>query len=136
MAKDPEAIATGFYSIYKGEVIILRQTIDIIRGTSKTVNIAVSNADGTPYQLRSSEKLRFCVKRGYEDDVCVIEKELTSIHYNDGVYMLHLSPSDTESLDAGRYFYDCGLQIGGEYYMIVERSQFNIIPNISSRDVS
>ena len=114
----------------------MKQTIDIIRGTSKTVNITVSNSDGTPYELQSEEMLRFCVKRCHEDETCVIEKELTSIHYNDGVYMLHLSPSDTEQLEAGRYFYDCGLQVGGEYYMIIERSLFNVLPSISSRSVS
>ena len=117
------------------EVIALRQTIDIIRGTSLTVNIAVTSADGVPYELTSSDRLRFCVKRDLDDDECVIEKELTSAQYNDGVYMLHLSPNDTETLDVGRYYYDCGLQLDGEYYMIIEKSHFNIMANVSSRNV-
>ena len=110
----------------------MRQTIDIIRGTSKTINIAVATADGEPYVLGDNDILWFSVKRSCEDDTCVIKKALTSVHYDNGVYVLHLSPRDTMNLDIGRYYYDCGLQIVGEYYMVIEASQFNILRNVSS----
>ena len=52
-------------------------------------------------------------------------------NFKDGSYVLQISPSDTEGLDVGRYYYDVGLQIGGEYYMVIEQSLFTVLQNIS-----
>ena len=105
----------------------------MIRGTTTAIGIAVTEADGTPYELAANDKLRFCVVRNINDDEPLITRELTSQDLSGGNYMLTLSPSDTEALEAGRYYYDCGLQTGNEYYMIIELSHFNILPRASKR---
>lgn len=116
-----------------GGVTFLKQTINIMRGTSLTINILVTDDDGAPYELTSTDIIRFCVKRDPHDNTPVIEKNLTLANYNEGVYTLQFNPSDTENLEIGRYFYDCGLQVGAEYFMIIEFSQFNIKQNVSKR---
>ena len=110
-------------------------SIYIVRGTTLTVNIGVTQANGDDYEVGESDVLRFCVKRDPDDEEYAIRKELTAANYSDGSFSLQISPSDTEDLEIGRYYYDVGLQVNGEYYMIIEESLFVIQQNISEREV-
>lgn len=111
------------------------QSIAIVRGTTLTINIGITLSDGQIYTAGENDILRFCVKKDPDDAEYTIRKELTAANFKDGSYVLQISPSDTEGLDVGRYYYDVGLQIGGEYYMVIEQSLFTVLQNISEREV-
>ena len=111
------------------------QTLSIVRGTTMSIIIAIDQVNGEEYTMANDDTLRFCVKRNASDSDYVINKEITNASSKDGGYELVLSPEDTENLDVGRYYYDVGLQIGGEYFMIIETSIFNVTQNISAREV-
>ena len=112
----------------------MRQPVAMIRGTTHILNISLSDSSEGSYFLSEGEILRFGVKKHPNDKVYLIEKELTSANYEDGVYVLILYASDTETLPFGRYYYDVGLQSGATYYNVIECSEFDIRYNITSRE--
>lgn len=111
----------------------MRQDIEMIRGRTETLIIAVSDADGTDYTLAEGEVLRFGIKAGEGAENYLLVKELTTVHAVDGGYALSLAPEDTEDLPAGRFKYDVGLQIGGDYYTVIPPSEFHLIGNVTER---
>lgn len=116
----------------------MRQPVAIIRGTTHILNINLSASSEESYVLSEGEILRFGVKRFPTDSTYLIEKELTGANYDDvaGVYVLIISPSETETLPFGRYYYDVGLQNGASYFNVIECSEFDIRYNITQREVS
>lgn len=112
----------------------MRQPIAIIRGTTKTLNINISQVAGESYVLADGEILRFGVKKSPEHSAYVIKKNLTSANYDNGVYVLTLTPEDTEQLNYGCYYYDVGLQVGSEYFNVIECSEFDIRHSITTRE--
>ena len=114
----------------------MRQPVAVIRGTTHILNISLSDSSSGSYFLSEGEILRFGVKRTPTDHVYLIEKELTSEDYEDGAYVLTLSPIDTENLPFGRYYYDVGLQTGTNYFNVIECSEFDVRYNITSREAS
>lgn len=107
----------------------MAQKVEIIRGTSNTINIAVTDANGDAYTLADGEKLLFGVKEGPGDKDPLIIKAVTS--GTEGVYTVELDPSDTIELDYGRFVFDVGLQSGEEYFNIIETGPFVIKPNVT-----
>lgn len=114
----------------------MKQPVAIIRGTTRILNIGLSDSLGASYMLQPGEVLRFGVKTHPSNPTFVINKELTSANYENGVYVLILSPNDTEHLPFGRYYYDVGLQNGDSYFNVIECSEFDIRHNITAREVS
>lgn len=114
----------------------MRQPVAMIRGTTHILNISLSDSSNGSYALPAGEVLRFGVKKRPADRVYLIKKELTSANYENGVYVLILSPSDTEDLPFGRYYYDVGLQNGASYFNVIECSEFDILYNITEREES
>lgn len=113
----------------------MRQPVAMIRGTTHILNISLTDSSNGSYNLPAGEVLRFGVKRRPTDRVYLIKKELTSANYENGAYVLMLSPSDTEALQFGRYYYDVGLQSGTSYFNVIECSEFDILCNITAREV-
>lgn len=114
----------------------MKQPITMIRGTTQTIYIKLHDAEGNPYALDEGETLRFGVKKCPKDKERILEKTITAANAEDGEYVLNLSPSDTENLDSGYFFYDVGLQNGAEYFNVIECSKFELVPNISAREVA
>jgi hypothetical protein len=106
----------------------------MIRGTTHILNISLSDSSNGSYVLPAREVLRFGVKKRPSDRAYLIKKELTSANYENGVYVLILSPSDTEELPFGRYYYDVGLQNGDSYFNVIECSEFDVLYNITERE--
>lgn len=107
----------------------MAQKIEIVRGTTNTFQIAVTDAEGREYALVSGEKVVFGIKKNPEDDEAIFVKTITK--GIDGIYVATIEASDTEDLDPGKYFYDVGLRSGDKYYNIIEPSTFMILPNIT-----
>lgn len=113
----------------------MAQRIEIVRGTTKTLAITVTDSNNELYTLADGEKVVFGVKRKPEDENPVILKSVAS--GENGVYAVTLAPTDTENLPFGKYFYDAGVLSGSNYHNIIEPSPFHILPNATKRgDVS
>ncbi len=103
--------------------------INIIRGTSKTLKISVTDTGGEPLTIPSGGRLIFGVKEKANDENLVITKVVTEI--TDGVALVELDPPDTINLKVQRYLYDVGLQIDADYYNIIKASPFMVEQNIT-----
>jgi hypothetical protein len=112
----------------------MAQKIEIVRGTTNTMQILVYDADGRPYNLASNEKVVFGIKKNPEDAVPLFQ--ITAEIVGDGVFNVVLSPTHTENLDAGRYWYDVGLQRGEDFFNVIEPNPFIIQANITARGES
>ena len=112
----------------------MKQSINLIRGTNKTIQIDVRSGDGTVYAIGESEVIRFGVKKTPDDTEYVYKKDLTAINFENDIYTFTIDAADTIGLDFGRYYYDVGLQSGAAYYNIIECSEFNIMHNITSAE--
>lgn len=107
----------------------MAKEIKMVRGTSRTFEISVTDADGNPYTLQEGEKIIFGVKKQTTDEelvLCKVVEECT-----DGVCRVELDPEDTANLAVGKYQYDVGLQTGVDYYIVVELSIFNLTANVT-----
>lgn len=109
----------------------MKQNIEIIRGTSNTIQIRVTNADGDPLTLAGSEKIIFGVKKKPWNDECVLKKVMTEIE--NGICTVEIKPEDTEALEFGKYFYDVGMLSGDNYFNIIPSSVFHVMHNITDR---
>lgn len=107
----------------------MAQRIEIVRGTSKTLAVTVTDANNELYTLEDGEAVVFGVKRKPEDTERVILK--TAESGENGVYNIFLIPTDTDKLPYGKYLYDVGVQSGGAYHNIIEPDVFVILPNVT-----
>ena len=105
--------------------------LEIIRGTSNTLQIEVVDANGTAYNLGSNEKIVFGVKANVQDEELVFQK--TAEIVGEGLFQVKLVPEDTAELKCGRYSYDVGLDNGVDYFNVIEPSAFVISPNVTFR---
>lgn len=106
------------------------QKVEIIRGTTNTLQIDVVDATGTPYEIGTGETIVFGIKRNITD----AEPFLVKVAYVDGagIYSVRLFPEDTEGLSCGKYIYDVGMKAGANYFNIIEPSPFVIKPEVTS----
>lgn len=100
-------------------------TIQILRGESVTLNIGLTDTDGNVYFLQAGEILRFGVKLQHHETEYRILKELTADDAKSGVYPVTLLPADTQNM-RGKYYYDVGVQNGDNYYLVIEKSTFEV----------
>jgi hypothetical protein len=105
-------------------------TIEMVRGTTNSIFVTVLDDAGEPYQLKSGEKLIFGVKTNINNSDCCIHKVVTE---GDGEYEIRLKPEDTENLPYGTFCYDVGLQVGEDYFPVIECSPFIVKHNVTKR---
>ena len=109
--------------------------IKMIRGTTMTLDIGLTDADGAAYTMGANDKLIFGVKSNPQNTAYDLKKVLTSSDaQTGGSYKLSLTPSDTIDLPIGRYYYDVGLQSGSDYYTVIECSAFDLLTNITKKE--
>lgn len=109
----------------------MKQDIEIVRGTTNTFEVLITDNDGEPYQLSSNDKVYFGIKRKPTDLEPIFSKE--GINGEDGQCVIILKPEDTINLAGGRYYYDVGLQHGIDFFNIIPLSILDIIHNVTSR---
>lgn len=107
----------------------MRQSIEIVRGTSNTLAIAVTDANSNPYTLQAGEVIVFGVKKNASDEDYVLLK--TATQGADGVYNIEINPEDTAGVEPGEYVYDVGLESGVEYYNIIPLTKLLIVANVT-----
>lgn len=107
----------------------MAQNIEIVRGTTNTIEVNVLDADGVAYTVVAGEKIIFGLKKKATDRDCILVKEAS--FYTVGSYLVGLKPADTAGLDFGRYVYDVGLQSGNDFYNIIPPSPLDIVAEIT-----
>lgn len=107
----------------------MQTDVEIIRGTTNTFEITVTDDLGELYKLSAQEKLLFGVKKNHTDSDYIIVK---SVKAGDGVYSVTLHPKDTEKCECGKYFYDVSIQANDELFNVIEASSFFIKKNVTS----
>lgn len=110
----------------------MSQPIEMVRGTTNTIRVTVSDEGGNPYRLKSGEKLIFGVKPNINHPECCIKKIVTG---GTGEFSFKLTPEDTESLTCRSMCYDVGLQSGTDYFSVIPCSPFVLTHNVTRREV-
>lgn len=107
----------------------MAQGIEIVRGTTNTIEVNVVDADNVAYTVKAGEKIIFGLKKNAEDTEFVLVRE--AAFRTVGVYLATLVPADTQDLECGRYVYDVALQAGNNFFNIIEPSPFHIVANVT-----
>lgn len=107
----------------------MRTDVKVVRGTTNTFKITVTDAAGDPYILPDGGKLLFGVKKRVEDESYIFVKSVTS--GESGVYTITLDPCDTELCECCDYIYDVGAQVGVDFYSVIPASTFTVCKNVT-----
>lgn len=108
---------------------IVQQDVEMVRGSTHTFAIAVTDADDEPYTLKSGETLIFGVKKDPRDQDNLIQKTVTA--GENGVYNVEFVPGDTADLAFGKYFYDAAVQSDANFFPVIPISVFHIKKNVT-----
>jgi hypothetical protein len=118
-------------------MLLPENSVNIIRGTSKTLLLTVSNTDGTYYDLTGG-KLVLTVKSSNYDDLPLLQKITTSAAQavitkpREGLVEFYLDPVDTNGLDPRAYVFDVWLiTAAGERYAVVPESAFVVSAGVT-----
>lgn len=110
----------------------MMQGIDMVRGTTVPITVEITDANGSPYALASGEVVLFGIKKEATDAAPIFCKAAVA-GSETGVYSVTIYPEDTLDLAPGRYYYDVGMESGGDFFNIIEPSPFMILPNITGK---
>ena len=109
----------------------MAQRIEIVRGTTNTFEITITDSSGAAYNLGSNEKVVFGVKEKPTDDALLIVKSAEII--GEGRFQVVINPEDTEALEFGRYYYDVAVDKGIAFFNVIEPNPFMVVQNITFR---
>ena len=112
---------------------------DFVRGGTYTLNIPVTNSDGTAFNLTGSEVF-FTVNSNSEptvdgtDSTAQIATSTNSFSVpSSGIATITLSPTQTNTLSEGKYFYDVKLKDSSGNMSVVKRGTLFAIDNLTTR---
>lgn len=111
----------------------MQTDVEIVRGTTNTFEITLTNANGEPYILGSGEKLLFGVKKNHSDKEYIFVKTVRNCDDDNGKYTVTIHPEDTELCECCKYYYDVAVQSGDNFFNVIEASFFHIRKNITCR---
>ena len=80
---------------------VKKTTITLTRGDTFRATITLTDADGELYFPVEGETVQFAVKKTYEDEECLILKDIPI-----DTLELIIEPEDTKDLPFGNYVYD------------------------------
>ena len=93
------------------------ENITMVRGDTLAFNVEVFDDSGNPITVDSAD---FTCKKKLAGDLSVFHKSLGSgISQSDGIISVRVAPSDTKEVDAGRYFYDFQIGVGGDVFTLL-----------------
>ena len=98
---------------------VKKNTITLTRGDTFKAVIGITNPDGTPYEPDEGDTIRFAMKKDYNDETVLVEKNIPT-----DTLILTLEPSDTKPLEFGDYVYDIQLtKYSGEIDTFITKSK-------------
>lgn len=112
-------------------------SVSIIRGTTKTLQVSVANPDGTATNLTGA-KLVLTVKGALYEDLPLIQKLTTDATQavitkpREGLVDFFFEPRDTQGLTPRDYIFDVWLLTAtGERYAVVAPTPFTVLPGVT-----
>ena len=102
-------------------------TLYLTRGDTLSTTLVLRYADGTPYEPVEGDTIRFACKENYDDEECLIEKNIPIDTMN-----LVIEPSDTAGLEQPMTLvYDIELStIGGYVMTVINKGKLNITEEV------
>lgn len=105
-------------------------TVIMTRGDTEIIRISIKKPDGTEYEPMQGDRIRFALKRNYDDEDTLILKDIPI-----ATMELKIDPIDTKNLEAGqmkgRYKYDIELtQANGDVSTVIPRADFIILEEV------
>ena len=111
----------------------MEQPIAITRGRTVPIELTVTDENGSPYAVASGEKILFGIKKDPDRDAAPIFVKSAAAGDDPGTYLVTIHPDDTLNLAPGRYYYDAGLETGGDYFEIIPPSAFLLRANVTAK---
>jgi hypothetical protein len=118
------------------EMLLPENAIEIIRGTSKTLELLVVDEDGVAVDLTNGA-IVFSVKKRTDDVLPLIQKKSTVpaeaeiVAPREGRARIYLIPADTQNLEVMPYVFDCWLLLTGKRYAVVPPSTFLVLAGVT-----
>ena len=119
------------------DVLLPKNAVQIIRGTSKTLVVTTTDSKGKPIDLTGARVI-MTVKGRVEDTQNVFQKTtdvLTQVEVTDpkaGIAQIYISPSDTQTQEIKTYVFDVWVVLtSGKRYAAVPPSLFDIQPGVT-----
>lgn len=111
-------------------MVISGYNISMIRGDSETINVSCKNDSGIKVHLVEGDMIYFTVKTSPNTEKKTLQKVVTE--FVDGEAAIEIFPADTQSLNAGSYFYDIQLnRANGQVKTIIPPSRFAVKPEVT-----
>lgn len=109
------------------------QDINITRARSYDIDLEITDDNGNGYTLGDGEVILFGIKKDPDTETEPIFCRAAEETGTAGVYTLHIYPEDTQDLAPGRYYYDVGLESGGNFYDIISPSCLMLLSNVTKK---
>lgn len=92
------------------------ENITMTRGDTLSFNVEIKDSDGNLVTVDSAD---FTCKKLGTDETNIFRKSLgAGITQFDDCLLIRVAPEDTESVEAGRYFYDFQIGVGSDIYTL------------------
>jgi hypothetical protein len=105
---------------------IKNNLIKLTKGDSLTTKVSITDADGNEYIPTEDDKIRFALKKEYNDKKTLIVKD---IPYD--TLILRLESEDTKKLEPGDYRYDIEITLSdGTVDTFIDRQKFVITEEV------
>lgn len=107
----------------------MQMDIEVVRGTTNTFEITITDSSGELYNLGTNEKLLFGVKKNHTDSTYIFVKTV-KIGEN-GIYTVIIHPEDTNKCECCKHYFDVAVQSGDNFFNVIEASVFFVKKNIT-----
>lgn len=100
--------------------------ISLTRGDTGKFAISIADQNGTPYEPKDGDKIRFAMKKDYDD-----AESLLTIDIPTDTMLLIIEPKDTKSLAFGKYVYDIELtKANGDVDTFITKARLDLTEEV------
>lgn len=105
---------------------VKKTTITLTRGDTFRAQISLTDENGDPYVFAEGDKVRFAMKKTYDDPQPIIVKDIPT-----GTMILELLSADTKDLEVGEYVYDMQLTTSaGDIYTFITTAKLKLTEEV------
>jgi hypothetical protein len=99
--------------------------IEFRRGNTHFIRITPL-LNGSPYVLSGDDEMRLTVKPLLKN--CIMIEKIVRAN---GENVICFLPEDTVKIPPGKYRYDCGINIGGQFHTFIKQADFVLLPIVT-----
>lgn len=118
-------------------MMLPENSLEVVRGSSRTLELTVTDQDSKPVDLTGS-RIIFSVKTSANDPLPLIQKTTDQLAQaevtvpREGKARIYLQPGDTQGLQALEYVFDVWVILtSGKRYPVVPSSIFAVKPGVT-----